>query len=94
MADDLSFGLAQRRYADLATVFSRYPIEKVLIFGSRAKGTASASSDFDLTIVAELLSDEQFSTLWAELHELPLVFKLDVVHWDKLTASNLKQRIA
>jgi proline iminopeptidase len=93
MADELIFGLAQRHYADIAAVFSRYPIEKVLLFGSRAKGTASAISDFDLAVIAPQLSDEQFSALWAELHELPLIFKLDVVHWDKVTSLKLKQRI-
>lgn len=95
MADDrLIFGIAERHYADLVRIFERYPsIERVLIFGSRAKGTAQPASDIDLAVVAPEMSDQEFSRLWNELDELPLVFKLDVLHWDRLGEQKLRDSI-
>lgn len=95
MADEpLIYGLARRHYADLDRIFARHPqIERVLIYGSRAKGTARPESDFDLAVVAPAMSDAEFSGLWDELDALPLVFKLDVLHWDRLNQEPLKQAV-
>jgi proline iminopeptidase len=88
------FGLDERIYVDMARVFARYPaVEQVLIFGSRAKDTWKPGSDIDLAIVAPGMSDAAFSQLWNELDELPLVFKLDVVHLDRLNQAGLRERI-
>ncbi len=95
MADDkLIFGIAERHYVDLARVFDRYPdIERVLVFGSRAKGTANPSSDIDLAVVAPKMDDQEFNRLWNELDALPLVFTLDVLHWDRLGEQKIKESI-
>ncbi len=87
MADDkLIFGLAEHHYRTLVEVFGRFcSIERVLIFGSRAKGTAAPWSDIDLAVIAPGMSDGEFSRLLQELEALHLVFKLDLVHWDRLT---------
>lgn len=90
----LIFGLAPRHYADLAKVFDQYPsIEKVLLFGSRAKGTSKPNSDFDIAILASSMSDGEFSKLWSELTDVPLIFKLDVIHWDKINNTQFKEKI-
>lgn len=90
----LIFGLAERHYADFVRVFQRYPqIEEVLIFGSRAKGTDKPWSDFDLAVVAPTLTDRAFSNLWNAIDDLPLVFKLDLVHWDRLPEDRFKEKI-
>jgi proline iminopeptidase len=88
------FGLANRHYADFARIFRRYPeIDQVLIFGSRAKGTDKPWSDFDLAVVAPEMSDGQFSQLWNELDALPLVFKTDILHLDRLKPGPLRDKI-
>jgi predicted nucleotidyltransferase len=88
------FGLDERIYADLARVFARYPaVVQVLIFGSRARDAWKPGSDIDLAVVAPGMSDLEFARLWNELDELPLVFKLDVVHLDRLNQAGLKARI-
>lgn len=90
----LIFGLAERHYADFLAIIKRYPqVEKVLIFGSRAKGTARPGSDFDLAIIGPGLSDRDFSRLWNELDDLPIVFKMDIVHWDRLPQNRFKQKV-
>lgn len=93
-SERLIFGLAERHYAEFVRIFRRYPqIEQVLIFGSRAKGTDKPWSDFDLAVVAPTMSDREFSKLWNEIDDLPLVFKLDLLHWDRLAPDRLKEKI-
>lgn len=59
-------------------------IDKVVIFGSRAKHTANPKSDIDLCIYSLEMSDEQFSKLRFELDDLPILYKLDIVHFEKV----------
>jgi proline iminopeptidase len=92
--ESLIFGLAKRHYDDFTQIFRRYPqIEQVLIFGSRAKGTDKPWSDFDLAVVAPKMSDQGFGWLWGELDALPLVFKTDILHLDRLPPGPLKDKI-
>jgi len=92
--EQLIFGLAERHYAEMTRVFRAYPqIEEVLIFGSRAKGSDKPWSDFDLAVIAPDLSDNDFSRLWNEIDDLPLVFKVDFLHWDRLPQDRLKEKI-
>jgi proline iminopeptidase len=75
-------------------VFALHPtVQQVLIFGSRAKGTAKPWSDIDLAVIAPAMSDQEFTQLWNELDDLPIVFKLDVLHFDKLERPDLKEKI-
>jgi proline iminopeptidase len=48
--------------------------------------------DFDLAVVPSTLSDSEFSRL-NEIDALPLVFKLDLLHWDRLPEERLKEKI-
>ena len=89
------FGLSPAILQDLRAVFAQYPeVEAVLIFGSRAKGTFKAGSDIDLAVFAPAMSGPRFTQLWSELDGLPLVFKMDILHWDTLRNERLKAKIA
>jgi predicted nucleotidyltransferase len=94
MEDTLTFGLSDRIRSDIRQVFAHYPaIERVLIFGSRAKGSAGPGSDIDLAVVAPEMSDAEFTRLWNAIEDLPLVFKVDLLHWDRLSNPRLKDKI-
>jgi len=94
MDDTLTFGLSERIRADFDRVFAQYPaIERVLIFGSRAKGSAQAGSDIDLAVVASEMPDAEFARLWNQVDALPLVFQVDLLHWDRLANPQLKDKI-
>ena len=91
---ELEFGLSARVLNDLRAAFAAYPeIEQVLIFGSRAKGTFKDGSDIDLAVFAPTMSATRFAELWDRLDALPLVFKLDVLHWHTLGNDRLKEKI-
>lgn len=91
----MTFGLSQRIRADLAGVFERYAdVERVLVFGSRAKGNARPGSDIDLAVIAPRMSDAEFACLWNQIDDLPLVFQVDLLHWDRLANQRLKEKIS
>lgn len=91
---EFEFGLSARVMNDLRATFAAYPeIEQVLIFGSRAKGTFKDGSDIDLAVFAPTMSVARFSELWDRLDALPLVFKLDVLHWHRLENERLREKI-
>jgi proline iminopeptidase len=90
--NNLRFGLSESILTQMRDVIAKYPeIDRALIFGSRAKGNHRDDSDIDLAILAPIMSDETFAQLWNQLDALPLVFKLDVVHWDRLGNEALKR---
>ena len=63
----------------LKTHVPEYP---VLAFGSRAKGTAKAYSDFDLAIITEQpLSLTKMATLEEAFDESALSIRIDIVDW-------------
>lgn len=91
---ELTSGVSPNVLAELRAVFSRYPtVERVLLFGSRATGFAKPGSDIDLAVIAPGMSQREFSRLWNELEDLPLVYTFDILHWDQLTQETLKAKI-
>lgn len=61
---DLKFGLTDEIRRDLARVFARYPeIDRVVIFGSRAKGSFRDGSDINLAVFAREMSEARFTAL-------------------------------
>lgn len=93
-SERLRFGLSPSIITDIQTVFSQYPqIEKVLLFGSRAKNTWKDGSDIDLAVISTTLSDHDFTILWNKIDDLPLIFKIDCLHWNRLNNLSLKNKI-
>lgn len=87
-------GLADEILADLRRVFARHPgIEEVRLFGSRAKGTHRPGSDIDLAVFAPSMSEAEFAALWQEIDDLSILFKIDLLHWDRLANTVLRDKI-
>jgi proline iminopeptidase len=75
-------------------VFDGFPeIEHVLIFGSRGKGGFRDGSDIDFAVFAPSMVDSRFTQLWQAIDNLPLVFKVDLLNWDRLANNALRERI-
>jgi proline iminopeptidase len=91
----MNFGLADEIREAFRRVFAGFPeIEQVLIFGSRAKGGFRDGSDIDLAVFAPSMVDSRFTQLWRAIDDLPLVFKVDLLHWDRLANKALRNQIA
>lgn len=90
--NNLEFGLSEKVYGELQSVFSSIPsIEKVLVFGSRAKGTFYPGSDIDFALISrEATSSGQARLL---IEDLELLYSVDVVDYRSLKNTELKNHI-
>ena len=73
------FGLKQAHIESINAVFAQCPnIEKVILYGSRAKGNYHNGSDIDLTLIGDELSFSLLSKLMIDLDDLPLAYTIDL----------------
>jgi predicted nucleotidyltransferase len=66
---------------------------KVILFGSRAKGTAKTGSDIDLALVGEEITFRDLCQLGVKLETLDLPNKIDLVDYNSITNLELKSHI-
>lgn len=86
------FGLPQRTIDELLAYFKTKPfIEKVCIYGSRAKGTYRYSSDIDFAIWTD--EPSLITRIAGELDELPTPYMFDVTDYKTLTHEGMKNSI-
>ena len=75
----MKYGLPESVIQKICNVFVRYPqIEKVLLYGSRAMGTARKGSDIDLSICGDDVDFSLLCRLLYELDELLLPYRIDL----------------
>ena len=67
-------------------------IERILLFGSRARGDAQARSDIDLAVSCPRVSQREWLDLCDVLEELPTLLRVDLVRLDTAGAA-LRNRI-
>ena len=63
-------------------MFEKYTsIEKVIIYGSRAKGNFKTGSDIDLTFIGSAISDQEWTSIYFDLEDLltPYTFDLSIL---------------
>ena len=69
---------------DLKSFFSKFTfIEKVFVFGSRARQDNSPKSDIDLALFSSSMNRDEVANIKYELDELPILYKMDIVHFEK-----------
>ena len=86
-------GLDEEELSQLQSIFSSYPeISKVILFGSRAKGTASKNSDIDLAVDG-LESPLKIEALVMQLDELPLPYRFDLQAMSTIKNRSLLEHI-
>jgi predicted nucleotidyltransferase len=86
-------GLSDKEIDAICQVFrNNLAIRRVILFGSRAKGTYKPFSDIDLAI--DGLEDElAVAGIALQLEELPLPYKFDVKSLDSITSLPLIEHI-
>ena len=69
-------------------------IEKVLLFGSRARGDAVDVSDFDVAVVAPSLSEDAWARFVSNLRDkAPTLCHLDILRLEAVIRDALRQHI-
>jgi len=79
----MRFGLKEEVILAISNVFAHYPeVEKVLIYGSRAKGNYKPASDIDLTLLGDAIDLSIMNKISWDLDDLllPYTFDLSIYH--------------
>ena len=89
------YGISERSFNRIVAAIATMPeIEEVVIFGSRAMGTARRGSDIDLAIKGARVTDRTADELSMTLNErLPIPYYVDVVAYPSLSHENLREHI-
>ncbi len=86
----MKFGLRETDIQKINMILSKYSkIDKTIIYGSRAKGNYSDSSDIDLTLVGENLNFSTQCQIEDELDDILLPYKIDLSIFHQISNSNL-----
>lgn len=77
----------------LLKIISKYKnIDKVILFGSRARGDNDERADIDIAIDCPKISEANFYKLMEEM-DSSTILKLDIHRFDKLEDGKFKDRI-
>ena len=89
-----NFGLSPQTLVKLSSVWIRHAnVDKVWIYGSRAKGGFREGSDIDLSLVGEGLTTTELLQIENELEELMLLYKVDLSLLAQLDNAELADHI-
>lgn len=87
-------GLTKEEIDKIKRVFSKYDqVEKVLIYGSRAKGDYRPASDIDLTLKGKNIDLNLQLKIEFDLDDLMLPYKFDISIYDKITNPDFIEHI-
>jgi len=88
------FGLTPQTLEKIKSIFKKHPlIERVILYGSRAKGTHKAGSDIDLTLIAPKMELSELLKIENELDDLLLPYKIDLSLFHKIDHADLIEHI-
>ncbi len=74
--------------------FAKFPtVDKVLIYGSRAKGNYESGSDIDFAVDAPNLTRQDWVNLHLGIEELPVVFTTDCVWLQDISDEKFREKI-
>lgn len=87
-------GLNNSDMEKIQNVLALYPqVEKVILYGSRAKGTYKPASDIDLTLIGIKLNLSVQQKIESELDDLMLPYKFDISIYHQISNKELIEHI-
>ncbi|MFQ5543922.1 MAG: nucleotidyltransferase domain-containing protein [Nitrospiria bacterium] len=90
----MKFGLKEHTIEQINAVFSHYPeVEKVILYGSRAKGDFKNGSDIDLTLEGKNLSLSIVHKIGNDLDDLLLPYTFDLSIFNQIDNPDLIDHI-
>lgn len=89
------FGLKEGIIDSIVNIIKQYKeIERASIFGSRARGDYKPTSDIDIVLYGDLLTNTINTKVFLGIEELYIPFKIDLINFNTLSEKNkLKQNI-
>jgi hypoxanthine-DNA glycosylase len=90
----MPFGLSTEIISGITTIIAANPlVEKITLYGSRAKGNARPGSDIDISVDGPGLSLDDFLNFALKIDRLELAQKVDLVHVQKVNDGDLIDHI-
>ena len=90
----INTGLNNSDIEKIRNVVALYPqVEKVILYGSRAKGTYKPASDIDLTLVGTKLDLSIQQKIESDLDDLMLPYKFDISIYHQISNKELVEHI-
>ena len=90
----MKFGLKDDVINKFCDIFNKYPtVEKVIIYGSRAKGNYKRSSDIDLTMFGENISDIDRTNIYFDIDDLLTPYTIDLSIYHQIDNPDLQKHI-
>ncbi len=90
----LQFGLKEERIKQIRDVIAMFSeIDRVVIYGSRAKGNYKPASDIDLSVYGKAVTRQTIISLSVKLDELDLPWTFDILDYKSLENADLKEHI-
>jgi len=86
----MMYGLKKPDIKKIETIFSHFPeIEKVILYGSRAKGNFRPASDIDLTLIGNSLNLSVLNQIEIQLDDLLLPYTFDISIFTQISNTDL-----
>ena len=90
----MKFGLTEENIQKICSVFSLFSeLEKVILYGSRAKGNFKNGSDVDITLVGKDLNLEKQNKIEIALDNLMLPYSFDISLYHQIDNQDLLEHI-
>lgn len=90
-----AFGVRPDVIARLRHAFTQFPeVERVVLYGSRARGDARYNSDFDFLLFGETLEPYSLTAISRTIDDLMLPWRVDLVLDARLRHEGLRANIA
>ncbi|MBO7463573.1 MAG: nucleotidyltransferase domain-containing protein [Bacteroidales bacterium] len=90
----MKFGLSDKVIDEINGVFSRHSeVEKVLIFGSRAKGNYRPGSDIDLAVIGSNIDFRLILKISCEIDDLELLYGVDLLDYQAKKGTPIGEHI-
>lgn len=90
----MKYGLKKSVIQAIVDIIQKYEgVEKVILYGSRAKGSFQPASDIDLVLIGERLTLSNQFSIENELDDLLLPYKIDLALWHHIDNPELLDHI-
>jgi predicted nucleotidyltransferase len=90
----MRFGLDEIDIEKINSAFALFPeVERVLLYGSRAKGTYKLGSDIDLTLIGKYLTLDTINAIETQIDDLLLPYLFDISIFSQIDNPDLVEHI-
>lgn len=85
----MKYNVPDRVIKDISAFSKKYNVQKVILFGSRARGTHAERSDIDIAVIG----GDFDSFYWAVKEKTHTLLSFDIVDYDSEASEQLKREI-